>query len=353
MKVLKASLRRLEEYRVPERRARIKLDQNEGSVDVPGRLKEKILQRISSIPWNRYPSGQPSDLLERIGAYAGFDPEGILAGNGSNELIQTVICACRNPAGSVAFLVPGFSVYGRVASAMDAAAIPVPLTGDFRLDADAVIEKAASADVVFIDSPNNPTGYLVDLPEVRRIAKSVEGWVVVDEAYHEFCGKTVLPILEECGNIIILRTFSKALSLAGFRLGYLMADPSTVRQLRKVRLPFSVGMFQQTAGSLILEDEKWIRRRISAVIREREHMFREMMNIRGIHAFPSQGNFILFTPEVHSAGVIWEGLLDRGILIRRFDTPRLDNMLRVSVGSPGENREFLHALSDLTRGRGE
>ena len=339
----------LPNYTVDQDLSRIKLNQNESPRDVPQPFKEEIWRKLVTRSWNRYPPAQNRSLEERLSAYSGFPASGILIGNGSNELILTLLIAACGQGGSVLTVKPGFSIYKRMAGLLPARLIEVPLNGDFSFDLQAILERAGDARLVFLASPNNPTGTALAPEEIGMIAGRTEGFLVVDEAYYEFSGRTVQTLIGEKENIVVLRTFSKAWRLAGARLGYLLGREELVRQAAKVRLPFSVSLFAQAAAEVMLDHRDELARSCREIREERDGVFQALKKIRGIVPVPSSANFILFSAADRAAAVLHKQLRDRGVEVRVFDDPALEKHLRVTIGTAAENSAFLSALRDIMK----
>ncbi len=352
MSPVKRAVRLLEEYAVCQDPCPVKLNQNESPLDLPPELKQAALARLSRVPWNRYPAAAAAGLTERLSDYAGFPADGILVGNGSNELIQALITAVCDSGDALVTVSPGFSVYKRVGAAMNVRALEVPLREDFSFDVEAIIERGRAARLVILASPNNPTGTVLGLDDIDRLAGSVAGLVAVDEAYYEFHGQTAVPLIAGRENLVVLRTLSKALGLAGLRLGYLLGGPGIVRDLNKAKLPFSVGILQQAAALEILERKPLVEGLVREIVRERDRLFEEMRRLPGIVPFPSRANFILFESRAVPAADVFRRLIDGGVLIRPFSGPLLENKLRVTVGTAGENSAFLSCLGRICREAG-
>lgn len=350
MKGIKKAVLKLDCYSVPQDFSRVKLNQNESPVDTPMIIKEEIFKRLKDISWNRYPSADAESLVEKIAEYTDFPPHGIVVGNGSNELIQVLIYAVCDSDDRILVVQPGFSIYRRIASVMNIAVVEVPLGEDFGFDVEAIIEKGKKVRFVLLASPNNPTGTALKIEEIERIARNFAGIVAVDEAYYEFYKETAQELIDELNNIVILRTFSKVLRLAGIRLGYLLGRGEMARELLKARLPFSLGIFQQVAGEVILEKKRFIEENVEKIIRERERLFKELKKIRNIRPIPSCANFILFESKNLSGKDLYKTLFENGVVIRYFDIPRLKNMLRVTVGTPEENDIFLEKMRQIAEG---
>lgn len=269
-------------------------------------------------------------------------PENILHGNGSDELIYYLITTFGGP---VLYPVPTFSMYGIISQALDEKKIEIPLDKDFDID----IEKTMTAikkyrpKLIFLSSPNNPTGNCFTSDRILKIIKAAASLVVVDEAYQSFSNeKSFMPLLDKYRNLVILNTLSK-IGLAGLRLGFLIANEEIINEVNKVRLPFNVNSISQAVAIEALKNKKQLRSYITSIISERKRLFREMGKIGGITPYPSDANFILFMAA--DAAMVFKRLLEKGVLIRNM-TGVIENCLRVTVGTPGENTVFLKALKE-------
>jgi len=349
MKHIKKSVLDLMEYSVSQRKVKIKLDQNESPFDLPADIKQKIFQKMSRLSWNRYPPGSPFSLIEKLAAHTGCGPEEIAAGNGSNELIQSIInafCDRKNP---LVISRPAFSIYKRVAAIMNTRSIEVPLNEEFKFDPDKICSAGKKASLILLDNPNNPSGTLLMLDEINHIARNFTGILALDEAYFEFCGTTAQSFLSEYTNMIILRTFSKAFGAAGVRLGYLMGNKDVVSQIKKVPLPYSLGIFQQAAGEILLSDWKILKANIDSIIQERERIYFDLSKIDELTVFPSQANYICFKPTTIKAEDLFYELLQKNILIRSFSSSHLRPFLRMTIGTKRENDLFIHSLKTILK----
>ena len=328
----------------------IRLNLNESGYPLPDWLKEKILSRLKNSAWHFYPSDHNFSLLSKLANYTGHQPEGILPGNGSNELIQTIAYACCNSGDTLATLTPGFSVYKKVADLMDIKVIEIPLTPDLGFNLESIIAAGQEARVIFLGSPHNPTGQTLSRSQIENILTQAKSLVVLDEAYAEFSGETSVPLLSRFANLLILRTFSKAFRLAGGRFGYALGQPDLIQALKTARLPFSVGLFQQTAAEILLEEKDYLQNEIHQTIKERERLFNQLQAFKTIRPFPSKANFLLVESSCLAAEEIFHRLLNRGILVRIFrssEYPELKNRFRVTIGQPRENDRLLAALQEI------
>jgi histidinol-phosphate aminotransferase len=347
MSLIKSDVMRLPAYVVAQEGARVKLNQNETPWDMSAGLKDRVLAELRRRDWNRYPSGGAEDLRRALARYTRHPASGIIVGNGSNEMIQMLASALCSEGNRIVTVEPGFAVYERVASVMGIQAVKVPLRQDYSFDTEALIEAGRGARLMFLACPNSPTGTMLSVPDIEQIAGRFSGMVAVDEAYFEFSRQTAQPLLASRDNLVILRTFSKAMGLAGLRLGYLLARTDTARELEKAKLPFSVGVLQQIAGEIILSQPKEIETRVDAVVAERERIFSELEKLPGLRPIPSHANFILFASRLKPAAELYQSLKQSGILIRPFDSPGISDMLRVTIGVREENDMFLAALRGL------
>jgi len=350
LKLIKPEVLELEGYSVATPAHTIKLNQNESPWDLPDAIKEAFLDRLQSGTWSRYPSQVPTVLHDELRRTLKLRPGiDILVGNGSNELIQTLLMSSVEHGKSVVVPVPTFALYRLIATVLGATVVEVPLNKDMTFDTDRILvaAKRSRAKVVVLCRPNNPTGTAIPLDGVKRLASEANVLVVVDEAYHDFADDSVAPLLADYENLVILRTFSKAMRAAGLRIGYLLGHAALVKQLAKVMLPFNVSLMAREAALAILTNRTLLAEGIRAVIKERDALFEQLQTVKEITPFPSQANFICFRTQV-PAKALYEALLERGILIRDVSGySMLADCLRVSVGTPEENRAFITALEAI------
>jgi histidinol-phosphate aminotransferase len=340
--LVRSSVRALKAYPVDETPVRIKLDAMENPFPLPEKVRREIADRIGQAPINRYPDPSAKTLKQAIGKLWGIRPEQMILGNGSDELIQSIVIAFGGP---VLTPVPSFAMYDITPRALSQDVVTVPLTREFDLDADAVIGKAnqTGAKVLFLASPNNPTGNRYSDSAVRKVLEKVNAAVVIDEAYYSFSGKTFLPHLAKHPNMMILRTLSK-IGFAGLRIGVLTASPAVIGELNKVRLPYNINMLSQIAAVTALKHRMVLQKQIDMLLSERTKLYRTMLAMPGVTPFPSETNFILLWTE-KNATAVFRALKRRGILVKNLDRPGpLKNCLRVTVGTPAQNREFLKNL---------
>ncbi|MEK6677806.1 MAG: histidinol-phosphate transaminase [Nitrospirota bacterium] len=345
--LIRKEVLKLKAYEVAEVSAKIRLDANENPFALPPELKDMLLKEVEKILLNRYPDGSSHELRQIISLQLGVNMDEVMIGNGSDELIQMIITAFGSPPEKALYPVPTFSMYGIIAKAQGYVPLEMPLDDNFDLDADKILKtaKKEKPKAIFLSYPNNPTGNCFSEERILRIIKGCGFPVVVDEAYYDFSRKTFLPYLKKYKNLIILRSLSK-IGLAGLRIGILIADKGIVKELNKVRLPYNLNSYSQVIASSVLKNRKAIDEQVNNIISERQRLAEEMKGIDRLIVYPSDSNFIFF--KTNNADKIFKGLINRGILIRNMNKPgRLKNCLRVTVGTPEENGEFLSALKEL------
>src|SRR5215207_2803970 len=329
--VIKPAVRALRAYTLSPHRATVKLNQNENPWDAPARIKDEVLRRFAARKWSRYPDFVPASLHERLAEFAGWKPDGIIAGNGSNELIQALLMVTIAAGKTVLISEPTFALYRQVGTVLGGEVESVSLTPNLKYDSEALLKivEEKQPDVTIICSPNNPTGCVINDNDLRTLLQTSRGLVVIDEAYHEFAEHSVVPLLNEYENLIVLRTFSKAMAFAALRIGYLLAAPDVVREIRKAVLPYNLNAFSQIAAEVAVENyESELRPLVSAIISERERLFSELSKIEGLSPVASKGNFLMVKSATEPTR-IFADLLKRDILIRDVSAyPMLSDYFR-------------------------
>ncbi|MCX7994277.1 MAG: histidinol-phosphate transaminase [candidate division WOR-3 bacterium] len=347
--MIKKAIIELPPYEVPQK-ALIKLNQNESPYDIPEAYKNEILAQLKKIPWNRYPPEVPEELKKALADYTSHPPEGIVIGDGSNELILASMLATCDKGDSITVVRPGFAIYPYLARILQLKVKEVRLRNDFSFDVEGLLRCVRGSKAVYIATPNNPTGTAIELSGIEKILQMKKAMVIIDEAYYEFHGKTAQGFLFKYPNLLILRTFSKAFGLAGVRLGYMLCHPDVAKQISKAKLPFSVGIFQINVANFLLRKKRLVNEIVKKIIGERERVFEQLNSIPKIIPIPSRANFILFGVKDGSAECIFKKLYEKDILVRKFNHPDLNNMLRVTIGKPLENQIFLKELARITGG---
>ncbi|MBI4123774.1 MAG: histidinol-phosphate transaminase, partial [Betaproteobacteria bacterium] len=323
----------------------VKLDAMENPYPLPPALRRELGEVLARVDLNRYPDPAAPRLREllarKMAVPAGME---LLLGNGSDDLIQVLSLALARPGAAVMFPAPTFVMYSMNAVFSGMRAVPVPLREDFSFDAGAFIERmrAEKPALVFLAYPNNPTGVLYPEKDVLEVIRACPGLVVVDEAYHAFAGKSFMPRLPEFPNLLVLRTVSK-LGLAGIRLGYLAGRPEWIAQFDKVRQVYNVNVLTHAAALFVLERLEVLEEQAALIRKDREELKKELVRLKGMQVFPSAANFFLV--RVPDADRTYEALRRQGVLVRNLH-PALKNCLRITVGTPDENRILLTALRE-------
>jgi histidinol-phosphate aminotransferase len=344
-------LRELEGYHSAQVDVRVRLNTNESPEPPPVAFRDAVAAEVSRIDWHRYPDRAATELREAIAATHAVDPSQVFPANGSNEVLQTLLLAYAGPGRTVATFEPTYQMHAQIARVTGATVVEGERADDFTL-APAEVERLLAEHrphVVFLTSPNNPTGLVEPVERVRQLLELAPGLVVVDEAYAQFADWTALDLVDEDRPLVVTRTFSKTWSMAGARLGYLIGPSWLVAELDKVVLPYHLDTVKQIAGRLALRYADDMNARVDHIVAERDRIVASM-SAMALDVFPSGANFVLFRvrPGALSGRALWQGLVDRGVLVRDCSSwPRLDDCLRVTIGTPDENTEFLTALADV------
>ena len=339
-------------YHVPDAAGLVKLDAMENPYSWPEEMKQAWLSALAQVDFNRYPdaSGRAVKQALRRAFGIGADAD-VLLGNGSDEIIQIITAAVAAPGVTVLAPEPSFAMYRIVTEAAGARYCGVPLrTPDFALDVDAMLAAIEQHDpaVVFIAWPNNPTGNLFSVQDIDRILDAADGLVVVDEAYHAFAGSSFMPALDRHENLLVMRTLSK-LGLAGLRFGFIAGAPAWLEQLDKLRLPYNVSVIAQVSVEFVLRHMHVLEAQAARIRADRDALYGHLKGLDGICVWPSAANFLLLRTLRRPATQVYEGLRARGLLVKNLhgSHPMLSECLRVTVGSAGENEQFVSALTDI------
>ncbi|MGA1794241.1 MAG: histidinol-phosphate transaminase [bacterium] len=345
--LLRDNIQDLSPYPIEDHAYRIKLDANENPCSIDWAAWPGVMEGLRDIALNRYPDPHARALRDAISGYVNWPASGMILGNGSDELIQYILMAYGGPERPVYVPHPSFSMYRIIAVSMGQKFLPIPLGEGFELCVhDALLKELAAPPqkLVFIATPNNPTGNAFKREDVLAIVKATRGIVCIDEAYLDFCDdEGFLGVLPQFEQVIILRTLSK-IGLAGLRVGILLANKSVIAAISKVRLPFNLNVVSQFLAREVLMRQDLLCDMIDNIRENRERLYHEMVKIPGLRVFPSQANFILFTCEGDVASM-FHGLLAEGILIRMFPPEGpWPGFLRVTVGTRHECEIFIEAL---------
>lgn len=346
---IKSQVRALTAYTLAPHDAPIKINQNENPFGMPQSIKEEVMRRVMAADWARYPDFIPTRLLEKLADYAGWVKDGIMAGNGSNEMIQSVVQATIEKGKLVVLPEPTFSVYRQVVTVAGGEVAAVPLTGDLRFDLPRLKAEIVGrkADLAILCTPNNPTGCTVSSDELRDLLRATDGLIVADQAYLEIGGEDFVPLLADHPNLVILRTFSKAMAMGGLRVGYCLASPELIREFNKAKMPYSLNIFSTMAAEVTLEHRDALRPLVEAMAGERDRLFAELEKIPGLRPVPSTANFFVVETAMPPSR-LFNALLEHGFLIRDVSkAPLLSNYVRISVGTPEENDKLIAALREI------
>lgn len=348
---IRDDLRGLTPYGAPQFDVPVRLNVNENAFRVPEAVALDIVQEIArALPdANRYPDREFGTLRQAFADYLGhgLDAAQLWAGNGSNEVLQHVLQAFGGPGRSLLSFTPTYSMYPLLAQGVGMRWIAASRADDFTLTPDTV--RAAIAehdpDVVFLCSPNNPTGTSIGLETIEAAAEAARGIVLVDEAYAEFAhdrSQTALTLLDRYPRLLVSRTMSKAFAFAGIRVGYLAADPAVVDALRLVRLPYHLSAITQAAAIAALRHSDEMLSRVDELREQRDRIVDELSAL-GYRPYPSDANFVL-VGGVEDPQATFRALLDRGILVRDVGLP---HTLRITAGTRGETSALLAAMAEL------
>ena len=336
-------------YVSPQLPARYRMNTNETPYAPPEQLVDEVSEEIKKIALNRYPDRDANDLFDAISEHASWPREGLWVANGSNEIFMHLFLGFGGGERSTMLFEPTYSLHSLIPRIGSTKVHRLERAADFTIDLDAALDaiERQSPEIVIVCSPNNPTGMCEPLGTVEALLEKAPGLVVVDEAYIEFtdASKSVKPLLAEHDNLVLVKTFSKAWRLAGVRIGYMLAAPSLIDALARVRLPYHLSSITQLVGVAAIRHADETLKLVTAIARERDRITAGLESA-GFAPYPSDANFVLF--EVGDAERIWRELLDRDVLVRSYkDHPRLATCLRVTAGLPEETDAFLDALKEV------
>lgn len=340
-------------YHSPQVDVEVRLNTNESPLPPPAGFVEELAAALRSIDWHRYPDREARRLREAIGELHGVGPEQVFVANGSNEVLQVLLLTYGGPGRTAAVFEPTYALHSHIARITATAVAAGARTDDFALDRREIdrVFAAAQPDIVFLCSPNNPTGMAEDPSAVSDVIAAAPGLVLVDEAYAQFASWSALDLVGDTEPLAVTRTFSKTWSMAAARLGYLIGPAWLVSELWKVALPYHVDAVKQVAGRVALGYVAEMEERVASIVEERGRIQAALAALP-VDQWPSAANFVLFRPRRLRGDDVWQGLLDRSVLVRNCASwPRLDDCLRVTVGTPEENDRFLAVLSEVLEER--
>ncbi len=322
----------------------IKLDANEN----PYGCSPRVLPALASYPsLNIYPDSEQTELRKLLAGYTGVGAGRIVAGGGSNQLIDLIIRLFVGPGDEVINCVPTFDLFRFSTQIHGGTLVEVRRDENFAVNVKAV--KAAigkKTKIIFLANPNSPTGNITPQEDILEIADSGLP-LVVDEAYYEFSGETVVPLVNQYENLMVLRTFSKWAGLAGLRIGYGIFPPKIAEYLLTIKIPYNINVAALVAVRESLEDINYLLDRVKAIIAERERLFGELLKLKWLKPFPSRANFIFCSVLNGKASELRQKLQNKGILVRYFDRPLLRNSIRISVGKPEHTDALIKVLQEI------
>ena len=322
----------------------VKLNANEN----PYGCSPKVNQALADYQnYNIYPDVTQLELRNLLAGYAGTTPDRIVATGGADQLLDLIVRLFVDPGDEVITCVPTFDLYRFITDLSGGTMIEVPRDEDFAINVnavkDAITEKTR---LIFLCNPNNPTGNLTPEEDLLEVAKTGVP-VVIDEAYYEFIGETMVPFIDQYPNLMIVRTFSKWAGMAGFRIGYGIFTPKIAAYLLTIKLPFNVSVPALIALKESIKDRDYLMGNVKEIIAQRERFFQELKKLSFLKPYPTKSNFMFCAVLKGDASKIAQALENRGILIRYYDTPLLRHGFRISIGTPEQNDKVIKALGEL------
>ncbi len=327
----------------------VRLNANESPFAPPAEWLEALHAELDATAFQRYPDRAAWELRTALADLHGVRADQVFCANGSNEVLQSLCLAYGGAGRRVATFEPTYALHAHIAHLTGTGVVETERLEDFSLDLDGIDAVLARSrpSLTFLCSPNNPTGMAESPDTVARVLEAAPGLVVVDEAYGQFADWSALSLIDDDRPLVVSRTYSKTWSMAAARLGYLIGPAAVVASLERVALPYHLDAFKQAAGRLALRFVPAMEERVALLVGERSRLAAGLVGLP-VTVWPSQANFILWRPEGRKGAEVWQGLVDRSVLVRDCSSwPRLSNCLRVTVGTPDENNRFLAALSEV------
>lgn len=343
-------------YHSPQLDVAVRLNTNEAPEPPPAEFRRRYAEAVADLEWHRYPRRDPAPLRAGIAAVEGTDAARVLVANGSNEVLQTILLTYGGAGRTALTFEPTYALHAHIARLCGTRVVEGERDDDFGIDLDdaARLIEAERPAVTFLCSPNNPTGMVESEATVRAVldmVHAVDGLLVVDEAYGQFAAWTALDLVDDDRSLVVTRTFSKTWSMAAARLGYCVAPEWMIGQLERVLLPYHLDAAKQIAGELALDHVDEMRARVAALNEERGRVVAALEEM-DVDLWPSGANFVLFRPRSRTGQQVWQDLVDRSILVRNCASwPRLDDCLRLTLGTTKENDAFLAALGESLESR--
>ena len=339
-------LRALKGYHSPQVDVSVRLNTNEAPGPPPAAWRDALAAEMSRVEWHRYPDRAATELRASLADHLGVRPDQVFAANGSNEVLQTLLLTYAGHGRTVATFEPTYQLHAHIARISGATVAEGERSADFSLDLAQVRRVLSDAEpiITFLCSPNNPTGLVETEATVREVLSLAPSILLVDEAYGQFAPWSAIGLIDDDVPLVVTGTFSKTWSMAAARLGYLVGPSWLVAELDKVVLPYHLDTAKQIAGRLALRFVNEMNDRVTFIVSERERISTALRDM-ALDVWPSGANFILFRPTHQRGNDVWQGLLDRDVLVRNCSSwPRLADCLRVTIGTVEENNLFLTAL---------
>ena len=348
MKLIQGNVLSLEPYHVEDNDCEIKLHANENPFPPSKELLDLFSESLQKLQLNRYPDPDSKTLKDSIANRLNIKNERLIIGNGSDEIILFLLQVFCQKGDTIIFPEPTFAMYSIIAQSLSIKSASISLDSQWNFNADVLLRSAEenNSRIIFLSYPNNPTGNCFSDIQVQKVIESFQGIVVIDEAYHDFSRKSFINQIEKHNNLVVLRSLSK-IGLAALRVGFGVADPSVINEINKVRLPYNSNTISQTFAEHLITNFEAVQEQINSIVDERHRLLGELSKIESVTAFPTESNFILFK-TTKSANNIFTYLNKNGILVRNLSShPKLNNCLRVTVGTKNENDRFLSKLKDV------
>lgn len=346
-KYLKEEVKSLKPYLPHDYDCKYKMDANESPFNIKPEIMQSIVSKLLSTDINRYPDTNSVELRKSISEFIKVDYKNIVVGNGSDEMIHVLLNTFVDKDEVVISHEPTFSMYGINTKVLGGRYIELPTDEEFNLDIDKLISVSNDfgAKIIILCNPNNPTGNLIDKSDIVKVLDETDSIVVVDEAYIEFGGESMVDKLSDYDRLIVLRTFSKAFGAAGIRTGYLLSSDQIVEKISAVKPPYNLNVVSQLIAAELMKNSDSVMENIEVIKAERDRLNGEMQKIQNIKLYKTGANFIMF--KVEDAKSVFDKLIQNGIMIRYFSGGVLENHLRVSVGTREENDAFLKVLKEV------
>lgn len=324
----------------------IRLNANENPYGAP----QAVFEALNNLEVHLYPDPEQRKLRAKLAEYTGQPVERIMAGAGGDEIIDLLLRLFTEPGQKLIDCEPTFGMYAFSARIADAQVVMVPRKDDWSIDLEEMTKAIDDQTrLVFLASPNNPTGNLLSEHEARALLEN-DLILAIDETYYEFCGKTLCHLLNEYENLIILRSFSKWAGIAGLRVGYCIGSETMISHLMDIKQPYNINAAAEAAAIAALDNREDVLERANILIEQRKRLETTLSELKGVSFFPSEGNFLLCKFEGRSANDVYEGLGRRGIFVRLFSKDRLEDSLRISAGTPEQTDRLINAITEVVSG---